>query len=186
MNDEKAKPRFDDSLAAFADALSSVLGDEAINTGSVLRDATGRLAFIPAAELSEDDREKAASAAVKRVGGYCRSGRVLLDPHQAGVSAVLQGSRGYWETVQCASGPRNLYVQDQRIVGQDWLLDPAPSRPASEPPRYVFASIKGGVGRTTALAVAAADIARSGKKVLVIDLDCPSQGSSHRLSAGQL
>jgi hypothetical protein len=59
-------------------------------------------------------------------------------------------------------------------VGADWLRRPAPL--ASSPPRFVFASLKGGVGRSTALAVAAAALAATGMRVLAIDLDMEAPG----------
>ena len=43
-------------------------------------------------------------------------------------------------------------------------------------PRIVFSSVKGGVGRSTALAVAAADLARRNRNVLVVDLDLEAPG----------
>ena len=63
---------------------------------------------------------------------------------------------------------------DRRIVGAGWLE--APDETEKRPPRVVFASLKGGVGRSTALAVAAADFARQGKNVLVVDLDPEAPG----------
>lgn len=63
---------------------------------------------------------------------------------------------------------------DRRIVGADWLVEPAGA--VSTPPRLVFGSLKGGVGRSTAIAVLAADLARAGKRVLVIDLDLEAPG----------
>jgi MinD-like ATPase involved in chromosome partitioning or flagellar assembly len=48
-------------------------------------------------------------------------------------------------------------------------------------PRVVFFSIKGGVGRSTALAVAAWSLAQAGKRVLVLDLDLESPGLSSSL-----
>jgi hypothetical protein len=89
---------------------------------------------------------------------------------------VLNNARSFLETCPGPGAPFELQVFDQRIVGQDWLEAPAPARPPAEPRRYVFASIKGGVGRTTALAVVAADMAHRGKKVLVVDLDLEAPG----------
>ena len=63
---------------------------------------------------------------------------------------------------------------DLRIVGAGWLDQP--QEEAKGPPRIVFASLKGGVGRSTALAVAAADLARRNKNVLVVDLDIEAPG----------
>ena len=48
-------------------------------------------------------------------------------------------------------------------------------------PRVVFFSIKGGVGRSTAMAATAWALAQSGKRVLVIDLDLESPGLSSSL-----
>jgi hypothetical protein len=51
----------------------------------------------------------------------------------------------------------------------------------------VFASLKGGVGRSTALSVAAADIASHGRRVLAIDLDMEAPGlGAMLLDAGTL
>lgn len=48
-------------------------------------------------------------------------------------------------------------------------------------PRVVFFSIKGGVGRSTAMAVSAWSLAQAGKRVLVLDLDLESPGLSSGL-----
>lgn len=48
-------------------------------------------------------------------------------------------------------------------------------------PRAVFFSIKGGVGRSTALAASAWALAQAGKRVLVLDLDLESPGLSSAL-----
>ena len=48
-------------------------------------------------------------------------------------------------------------------------------------PRVVFFSIKGGVGRSTAMAVSAWSLAQSGQRVLVLDLDLESPGLSSGL-----
>lgn len=176
VSSNEPKPRFDESLPAFVDAIFSSLGKPALLSGSVLRDASGRLTFISNTELTESQREAATHAATHRAPGYCVEGRVVLWSGQPGVAAVLKGARSYRELLQGPGAPFELQVFDQRIVGQDWLEAPAPARPTAEPRRYVFASIKGGVGRTTALAVVAADMAHRGKKVLVVDLDLEAPG----------
>jgi cellulose biosynthesis protein BcsQ len=75
---------------------------------------------------------------------------------------------------------------EQRIVGQDWLHAPTGSELPGTPIRQVFFSIKGGVGRSTALAVCAAELARQGRKVLVIDLDLEAPGLGNMLLQGEL
>lgn len=71
-----------------------------------------------------------------------------------------------------------VYVVDRLATEGDWATI---EQPSSGPPRVVFFSIKGGVGRSTALAVAAWTLAESGKRVLVVDLDLESPGLSSSL-----
>lgn len=66
---------------------------------------------------------------------------------------------------------------DRQVIGQDWLR----TRRFNEqghPPRVVFYGLKGGVGRSTALAMLAYRLAREGKHVLLIDFDLESPGLS--------
>jgi hypothetical protein len=57
-----------------------------------------------------------------------------------------------------------IWVLDRQIMGQDWLNPIA--KPAPHPHRIVFYGLKGGVGRSTALAMVAYGLAREGKNVL--------------------
>ncbi len=68
-----------------------------------------------------------------------------------------------------------IYLLDRQITGQDWLRQPIQEN--SHPPRVTLFGIKGGVGRSTALAVWSWYLAEKlGKKVLVVDLDLESPG----------
>ena len=66
---------------------------------------------------------------------------------------------------------------DRQIIGQDWLRTRR-FEEAGHPPRVVFYGLKGGVGRSTALAMLAYRLARDGKHVLLIDFDLESPGLS--------
>lgn len=72
----------------------------------------------------------------------------------------------------------NIVLVDRLATDTDWA-DIAPV--ATGVPRLVFFSIKGGVGRSTALAVAAWSLAQAGKRVMVLDLDLESPGLSSSL-----
>jgi MinD-like ATPase involved in chromosome partitioning or flagellar assembly len=65
------------------------------------------------------------------------------------------------------------------MVGADWLQRPWPSE--GDPVRIVFASLKGGVGRSTALCVLAAHFASRGLRVLAIDMDLEAPGLGNML-----
>lgn len=76
-------------------------------------------------------------------------------------------------------GLPNVRVIDRLVTESDWATI-AP--PATGAPRIVFFSIKGGVGRSTALAATAWALARGGKRILALDLDLEAPG----ISAGLL
>lgn len=174
MNQETPIPRFDDSLALFVSAIAGVLGKRIVEEGKVLRDASGRLAFISSNPLSTEQRESVAQAAQSALPAYCREGSVVFYQDQPGVSSILRRARGYTGPVTVDGEELRVNVLEQRIVGADWLEAPAATQ--SHPPRFVFASIKGGVGRSTALAVVATEMAREGGKVLVVDMDLEAPG----------
>lgn len=69
-------------------------------------------------------------------------------------------------------------VIDRLATESDWTTI---TKVSSGAPRIVFFSIKGGVGRSTAMAVAAWSLAEEGKRVMVLDLDLESPGLSSSL-----
>lgn len=72
----------------------------------------------------------------------------------------------------------NVQLIDRLATEGDWSNI---AQPTSGAPRIVFYSIKGGVGRSTALAAAAWALAEDGRRVLVMDLDLESPGLSASL-----
>lgn len=75
----------------------------------------------------------------------------------------------------CPGAETPTRLLDRQVVGQDWLRPTALHSPT---PRLVFFGLKGGVGRSTALTILAYDLARAGKRVLLIDFDLESPGLS--------
>jgi MinD-like ATPase involved in chromosome partitioning or flagellar assembly len=75
-------------------------------------------------------------------------------------------------------GCGNVWVIDRLATEGNWAQI-APE--AQGVTRVVFFSIKGGVGRSTALAATAWTLAQAGKRVLVLDLDLESPGLSSSL-----
>ena len=76
------------------------------------------------------------------------------------------------------AGFDQVRVIDRLATDSDWSRI-APE--SSGAPRVVFFSIKGGVGRSTALAATAWSLAQAGQHVLVLDLDLESPGLSSSL-----
>jgi hypothetical protein len=71
-------------------------------------------------------------------------------------------------------GVPGVWLVDRLLTNQDWLRVPLVSRPAL--PLATAFSLKGGVGRTTAVAVWSWHLARLGHRVLAIDLDLEAPG----------
>lgn len=161
---------FDDSLPRLVETVAAVLGDEALGTGVVLRDATGRLAFFAGAILEEEVAKRLSTQLLETLRPYARTDRVLAMPSDLGAKEILVDPSALW----CRVGQRMVRLVDRRLVGADWLRTPAEVAPP--PPRFVFASLKGGVGRSTALSVVGAHLAAQGGRVLAIDLDLEAPG----------
>lgn len=162
---------FDESLPTFAKTILEQLGAEALERGLVLRDASGRLHFL-SSEASPPDEERAAyeSKFAAAVGAYTRTDRVIAFRDDPGVQTLLKDPAILFVQQDSLS----LRILDRRIVGSGWVDWPFEER--AWPPRIVFASLKGGVGRSTALAVTASDLSRRNKNILVIDLDLEAPG----------
>jgi hypothetical protein len=75
-------------------------------------------------------------------------------------------------------GFADVFLIDRLATQGNWSMIAPPSDKAD---RVVFFSIKGGVGRSTAIAATAWSLAQSGKRVLVLDLDLESPGISTSL-----
>ena len=72
----------------------------------------------------------------------------------------------------------NVIIADRMLGETNWgTIEPI----NMEAHRFVFYSIKGGVGRSTALAATAWTLAEEGKKVLILDMDLESPGISSSL-----
>jgi Mrp family chromosome partitioning ATPase len=162
--------RFDDSLPVMVAMVRSELGQEAIEAGTVLRDAVGCLAFFAATPLDEDAVDHLSRKLREALGAYARTDRVVAGAEDYGVAAMHADPSALTVFVDRC----RVRLVDRRLVGADWLH--APSPPAPPPPRFVFASIKGGVGRSTTLAVVAAHLASRGQRVLAVDLDMEAPG----------
>lgn len=162
--------RFDTSLPQLVASLKAAYhGNLAAAEPVVIRDFEGRLGVIldiPAADLDGLN-----SAVAERLGPYARPEDPVRGLNSAGISRIVEEAHA--APVLEIEGV-NIRLLDRRIVGADWM-----ARPVLEPgsvPRIAFVSIKGGVGRSTALAIAATHLAQAGLRVLTVDLDLEAPG----------
>ncbi|MBU1211034.1 MAG: hypothetical protein KJ587_07150 [Alphaproteobacteria bacterium] len=162
---------FDTSLPLLVDAVVELLGSDEAQQGVFLRDSTGRLAFICASETASDELRKQYAMTLRdRLASYARADRPIAFKGDPGVDEILSDPA----RLPVRVGSFDCQLIDRRIVGTGWLG--SPKSQSTRPPRVVFSSIKGGVGRSSALVIAAADLARNNKNVLVVDLDLEAPG----------
>lgn len=169
-------PTVTDELAAHRQWLQTV------DWVLINRDLNGRIRLIvPEALRGDADGEPRGLPAElatlvatlgKRLGphGFQPSAAVLFEYDRQTAS---QGASTF-----LLDGFENVWVADRMASECDWAqIDPEATGAA----RVVFFSIKGGVGRSTALAATAWHLAQAGRRVLVLDLDLESPGLSTSL-----
>jgi len=165
-----AQVRFDDSLPILVATMTSALGAEALRSSVVLRDASGRLTVFCAANIGEESVRLVNDRLRGALGAYAGSDVAAVSAQSPGAEGVFEDSAA---RILSVDGHAIRFV-DRRLIGADWLRVPVDL--AGPPARFVFSSLKGGVGRSTALCVAAAHLASQGRRVLAIDLDLEAPG----------
>lgn len=182
---------FDDALGIFARLVAKHLGASSLDAHRFVRDVYGRLSLLLLEDVEPSKREALAAEAEEVLEAYASSAAVerfdadnWLDIELKNAAAThekvrIGSSEASPDTAQAPDGDqaqwRRVAVVDRRIVGQDWALGHFGPIPGV-PPVVTFYSIKGGVGRSTALAVAASAQAERGNNVLVVDLDLEAPG----------
>jgi MinD-like ATPase involved in chromosome partitioning or flagellar assembly len=164
---------FDESLTAFAEALLNFTSPQVIESNLFLREGSGKLTFIVQNSTIDGAQRRAIAAEVAQ----------QLHPYVDPDGFAVATPEEIFEPELTASGSiqeiflDRLFLKvrliDRRVVGADWLRV---SGKLSDPPCLVFASLKGGVGRSTALCVCAAYLAARGMRVLAVDMDIEAPG----------
>lgn len=168
--------RFDQVLPKALALLSETFGTDLPLT-TIVRDSLGQVSLVvPPRLLGGDEWHRLAERANAALEGYSPgSRRVLLSTEDLiDPSDVLESSDRL--PVQ---GVANVWIVDRLMTNQEWLRKPL--RTAPRIPTAVAFSIKGGVGRSTAIAVLALHLARKGLRVLVVDLDLEAPGIGQML-----
>lgn len=172
---------YDSSLSTFASLIIDVLGRDVLNNNIFLRDAQGKLTFVLRDDIGQRSMTLANELAKEKMGSY-------VDPDFAVCSVDdifddelknLDLNENYSRKVNIsAEVVLDVFYFERRVTGADWQRY---FSSYSGPARIVFSSIKGGVGRTTALCVVAASLSKAGKRVLAIDLDLEAPGLGNML-----
>lgn len=174
MNSELQQVRFDTALPTLVRYVRDVMKIDPSHDGVFLRDGFGRVAFYSAKKIPTKSLNSHRDAAGQLLGAISFSGGAIQDSSSIGAS-ILKDSLASVHWINVDGNLVEIRLVDRRFFGRDWLNTPS-SAIKGMPPLMVFGSLKGGVGRTTALFVLSMDLARSGKNVLVVDLDLEAPG----------
>ncbi|MCB2262410.1 MAG: hypothetical protein LGR52_05650 [Candidatus Thiosymbion ectosymbiont of Robbea hypermnestra] len=141
-----------------------------------VRDMNGRLFVVVPDGVDEGDLALARPELTQVLGAYSPS----VDGGLARFRDTLAGDVLKYEPalVHDIAGSK-VWLVERRVVGQDWAQ--APEQAGKHPPRVAFFSLKGGVGRSTALFLWGRHLASQGWTVLLIDLDLEAPGLGAQL-----
>jgi hypothetical protein len=169
---------FDEILPAVNGVLASLSEEDIQKIGKLIinRDLNGYIRLVVDAGLENNESAK---TAVEKIAGRLES---FLERRVPVENRIIYEDKidDVLNNVPCFSSGQfsNVFIADRLLVENDWAHVVPPEEGKH---RMVFYSIKGGVGRSTALAVAAWALAEEGKRVLVLDMDIESPGLSSAL-----
>mgnify|MGYP000089838597 CR=1 FL=1 len=143
----------------------------------VNRDLNSRVRLIVAEQWEQDLQARTALDAIAQAM-FEQLGAHAFPPSQAVLFEANIESVKHGSFAAPLLDLEHVWVIDRLATEGNWAtISPI----STGVPRIVFFSIKGGVGRSTAMAAAAWSLAQSGKRVLVLDLDLESPGLSSSL-----
>lgn len=171
---------FDNALDVIPNFVWEHLGKSVLTNGVFLRDGFGRVSFYCAEKISLKEIRRLNKLAAASFGDHVAFGGLIQLPDAPGAATVSAASKIdllVWDPEEQFA---HISVVDRRFYGRDWLMAPALSSDLL-PPIMVFSSLKGGVGRTTALFALALHLSQQGKNLLLIDLDLEAPGLASML-----
>ena len=164
--------RFDEVIPAALGLLREQFAGVACET-TLLRDSFGKLSVVLPDDAIADEMgwNKLAKQLHDALGAYSSGENQVLLRH-----SDLIDPADVIESPDRVRLPdeQDTWLLDRLLTNQDWLREPLVAHPPL--PAAVAFSIKGGVGRTTALALWAWYLARSGKNIVLVDLDLEAPG----------
>ena len=170
---------FDRCVPWLVEAVRGVVQDADFSSLRVVRDMHARLYLTVPDNWSDDTIDALRPRLHEALGPYSPG----LVSSVAKCSDTLAGEALYHEPslVQWV-GDVGVHIVERRAMGQDWVIQPRAGG-VGHAPRFVFHSLKGGVGRSTAMMLWGRELVRQGRTVLLVDLDLEAPGlGAHALS----
>ncbi|MET3761690.1 AAA family ATPase [Sphingomonas sp. UYEF23] len=172
---------FDSAIDVIANYIWSNLDESIYRNGVFLRDGFGRLSFYSEKKIGVRDLKQFNKRAADKFGNHISFGGLLQLPDAPGAVIVAGATKTDAIVLNDMSAEyETIKLVDRRFYGRDWLRTPA-LHSKSLPPIMVFSSLKGGVGRTTALFALALYLSQQGKNLLLVDLDLEAPGLASML-----
>lgn len=169
---------FDDCMPRLVSVLREVMPEADLSKARIVRDLHGRLHLVVPDAWPDNQVEALRPRLHAALGRYSPGETRAV----AKFSETLAGAALSQEPcLTMRVSDTAMQVVERRAVGQDWAIQPGPSQPR---PRFVFHSVKGGVGRSTALMLWGRERVRRNDTVLLVDLDLEAPGlGAHMLAA---
>jgi hypothetical protein len=165
---------FDEIIPEIKAILGQTAGLAKIDKLIINRDLNGRVRLLADEKIS-DDNKKVLNSIAENLAKVLSDRIPLSEPvmYEPDLDVITNN-------IPCFPliGFPNVTIAD-RLLGESNWGKIAPENQNTH--RIVFYSIKGGVGRSTALAVTAWALAEEGKRVLLLDMDLESPGISSSL-----
>jgi len=165
---------FSNALPQLAGLVFETFGTEALNNGVFVRDGFGRLSFYAPMNVKQIIKRSFDRSAKRALGLHVSPVGVLHDIDSPSYENVMASPK-FCVKLSMAHADGTVNLVDRRFFGRDWLESPVAPKDGLAP-IMVFNSIKGGVGRSTALFVLSIALSRYGKNVLLVDLDLEAPG----------
>jgi MinD-like ATPase involved in chromosome partitioning or flagellar assembly len=167
---------FDSSLSAAVQTVRELFPEAEPESFRFIRDITGQIHVLVPDDVPQDRLDKLSDALDAKLQHYSPGkGSVALRPQEALGGQALYSEPYLVDWVEQFPA----YLIERRAMGQDWVV--LPGNHAQHPPRFVFYSLKGGVGRSTALLLWGRHLAHQNKTVLLVDLDLEAPGLGAQL-----
>jgi hypothetical protein len=163
--------RFQDAVGAAIEALKSRFGSR-LPKIVMVRDSVGLITVVlPPKSIQASEAQALAERLHRSLERYSPGldAVLLFETDLIDAQDVMQSPDG----IPLASAPEVTLV-DRLLTNQEWLRKPTAPKPAVAVATAF--SIKGGVGRSTALGLLAWHLARKGRKTIVVDLDLEAPG----------
>lgn len=148
-------------------------GLEGVQEIWALRDLSGRVSLVVTPQEEQGPFLQLAEVLHRKLGAHAYPPEGTLLVLEAKEREEMRA-----DAIPVEEGGIRIYLVDPEITGRRWATVSEPPGP----PRFVFFGLKGGLGRSTTLAVLADHLARKRHRVLVMDFDLESPALSSMLA----